>query len=125
MQSVDFFRTFIDDPFIFGEIAAVHALGDVWAMGAKPHSALALAVVPAAAERLMEEDLFQMLSGARRCGFLAWTMLSSQGRSISSTSLYKNKMADSARFWVLAETLRSVAKAERKASISGAPISLG
>ncbi|MDP2332257.1 MAG: selenide, water dikinase SelD [Reyranella sp.] len=66
VQSVDFFRTFIDDPFVFGEVAAVHALGDVWAMGAKPHSALALAVVPAAAERLMEEDLFQMLSGARR-----------------------------------------------------------
>jgi selenide, water dikinase len=65
VQSVDFFRTFIDDPFVFGEIAAVHALGDVWAMGARPHSALALAVVPAAAERLMEEDLFQMLAGAR------------------------------------------------------------
>jgi selenide, water dikinase len=65
VQSVDFFRTFIDDPFVFGEVAAVHALGDVWAMGARPHSALALAVVPAAAERLMEEDLFQMLSGAR------------------------------------------------------------
>ncbi|HYC64015.1 MAG TPA: selenide, water dikinase SelD, partial [Reyranellaceae bacterium] len=40
--------------------------GDVWAMGARPHSALALAIVPAAAERLMEEDLFQLLSGARR-----------------------------------------------------------
>ncbi len=66
VQSVDFFRTFIDDPFVFGEVAAIHALGDVWAMGARPHSALALAVVPAAAERLMEEDLFQMLSGARR-----------------------------------------------------------
>lgn len=66
VQSVDFFRTFVDDPFAFGEVAAVHALGDVWAMGARPHSALALAVVPAAAERLMEEDLFQMLSGARR-----------------------------------------------------------
>jgi len=66
VQSVDFFRAFIDDPFTFGEVAAVHALGDVWAMGARPHSALALAVVPAAAERLMEEDLFQMLAGARR-----------------------------------------------------------
>ena len=66
VQSVDFFRTFIDDPYTFGEVAAVHALGDVWAMGARPHSALALAVVPAAAERLMEEDLFQMLAGARR-----------------------------------------------------------
>jgi selenide,water dikinase len=66
VQSVDFFRTFIGDPFAFGEVAAVHALGDIWAMGAAPHSALALAVVPAAAERLMEEDLFQMLAGARR-----------------------------------------------------------
>ena len=66
VQSIDFFRTFIDDPHLFGEIAAVHALGDVWAMGARPHSALALAIVPAAAERLMEEDLFQLLSGARR-----------------------------------------------------------
>ena len=66
VQSVDFIRSFVDDTYIFGQIAAVHALGDVWAMGAKPHSALALAIVPAAAERLMEEDLFQMLSGARR-----------------------------------------------------------
>ena len=65
VQSVDFFRTFVGDPYVFGEVAAVHALGDVWAMGAKAHSALALAVVPAAAERLMEEDLFQMLAGAR------------------------------------------------------------
>ena len=65
VQTVDFFRTFLDDPYRFGEIAAVHALGDVWAMGGRPHSALALAVVPAAAERLMEEDLFQLLSGAR------------------------------------------------------------
>lgn len=65
IQSVDFFRSFVGDNYVFGQIAAVHALGDVWAMGAKPHSALALAIVPAAAERLMEEDLFQMLSGAR------------------------------------------------------------
>lgn len=65
VQSVDFFRTFIDDAYVFGQVAAVHALGDVWAMGARPHSALALAIVPTAAERLMEEDLFQMLAGAR------------------------------------------------------------
>ena len=65
VQTVDFFRTFLEDPYRFGEIAAVHALGDVWAMGGQAHSALALAVVPAAIERIMEEDLFQLLSGAR------------------------------------------------------------
>ncbi|MFO1079329.1 MAG: selenide, water dikinase SelD [Reyranellaceae bacterium] len=65
VQSVDFFRTFLDDPYRFGEVAAVHALGDVWAMGAEPHSALALAIVPAAVERIVEDDLFQMLAGAR------------------------------------------------------------
>jgi len=66
VQSVDFFRSFLDDPLLFGEIAAIHALGDVWAMGGRPHSALALAVVPLAAEHLVEDDLFQMLAGARR-----------------------------------------------------------
>lgn len=66
VQSVDFLRSLCSDPCLFGEIAAIHALGDIWAMGAEPLSALALAVVPAAAERLMEEDLFQLLAGARR-----------------------------------------------------------
>ena len=62
--SCDGFRAMIDDPYRFGRIGAHHALNDLFAMGATPGFALALATVPAMADALMEEDLFQMMSGA-------------------------------------------------------------
>jgi selenide,water dikinase len=67
VQTVDFFRAFIDDPYVFGEIAANHALNDVFAMGGTPRHALATAVVPPGVSEKVEETLFQMLSGARAC----------------------------------------------------------
>ena len=64
VQSVDFFRAFLDDPYVFGRITANHALGDIFAKGAEAHSALAVAVVPFARESKVEEALFHMLYGA-------------------------------------------------------------
>lgn len=64
VQSVDFFRAPVEDPYVFGRIAANHALGDLWAMGAQPRSALAIVQVPFAIEDKMEHDVFHMLAGA-------------------------------------------------------------
>ncbi len=66
VQSVDYFRSFIDDPFLVGQVSAVHALGDLLAMGARPHSALAIATVPFAAPRVMEQTLALLMQGALR-----------------------------------------------------------
>ncbi|KAG1672591.1 hypothetical protein FOA52_010693 [Chlamydomonas sp. UWO 241] len=64
VHTVDFFRSFWPDPYLFGAIAANHALGDVYAMGGEPRSALALAVVPLMGESQVEEELAQMMAGA-------------------------------------------------------------
>jgi selenide,water dikinase len=66
VQSVDHFRAFIDDPFVFGEIAAVHALSDLHAMGARPWTALAIAAVPYTSREKMRTELADMLQGASR-----------------------------------------------------------
>lgn len=63
VQSVDYFRAFIDDPYVFGQIATNHALGDLFAMGAEPHSVLAIATVPFAAEAVVESTLANLLAG--------------------------------------------------------------
>ena len=46
VQTVDFFTPVVDDPYTFGQIAATNSLSDVYAMGGRPLSALAILCFP-------------------------------------------------------------------------------
>ena len=64
VQSVDFFRAFLDDPYLFGRVAAAHALSDIFAMGAAPWTAMAVATIPFMRGRKMQDELAAMMRGA-------------------------------------------------------------
>jgi selenide, water dikinase len=60
VQTVDFFTPIVDDPYAFGQIAATNALSDVYAMGGKPLTSLALVCFP---EKANLEILERILAG--------------------------------------------------------------
>ena len=64
LQTVDYFRAIVDDPYLLGKIAANHSLGDVYGMGGEPQSALAIATIPYGLEAKVEADLSAMMHGA-------------------------------------------------------------
>ena len=59
VQTVDFFTPIVDDPFLYGQIAAANALSDVYAMGGTPLTALAIAAFPKDVEREVLQQIFQ------------------------------------------------------------------
>jgi selenide,water dikinase len=66
VQTVDFFTPVVDDPYTFGQIAATNALSDVYAMGGKPLTSLALVCFPEKAdlgilERILAGGLSKMI----------------------------------------------------------------
>jgi selenide,water dikinase len=60
VSTVDFFPPMVDDPFIFGQIAAANALSDIYAMGATPFLALNLVCFP---EKFPKSVLADILAG--------------------------------------------------------------
>ena len=58
VQTVDFFTPIVDDPFVYGQIAAANALSDVYAMGGRPLTALAIAGFPKDADRSLLAQIF-------------------------------------------------------------------
>ncbi len=64
LQSVDVLREMLADPWRMGQLAAHHALSDLYASGARPLSALAIVTLPFATEALQQRELEQLLAGA-------------------------------------------------------------
>jgi selenide, water dikinase len=58
VQTVDFFTPIVDDPFVFGQIAAANSLSDVYAMGGRPLTALAVAGFPKDLARSVLASIF-------------------------------------------------------------------
>ena len=61
VNTVDFFPPLVDDPFTYGQIAAANAVSDIYAMGARPLTALNVVAFPG--DRLAPEVLTEILAG--------------------------------------------------------------
>lgn len=62
--TTDHLRAFTADPWMMARIAAIHAAGDVWAMGASPQVALAQVVLPRMAPRMQADTLREIMAAA-------------------------------------------------------------
>ena len=73
VQTVDFFTPIVDDPYTFGQIAAANSLSDIYAMGARPLTALALVCFPEKGDlQILERILAGGLSKMMEAGAELW-----------------------------------------------------
>ncbi|MDA0923269.1 MAG: selenide, water dikinase SelD [Proteobacteria bacterium] len=63
--STDHLRAFAHDPVLVARVAAIHAMGDIWAMGATPQAAVASVILPRIAARLQGAWLDEVMAAAR------------------------------------------------------------
>jgi selenide,water dikinase len=69
VQTVDFFTPIVDDPFLYGQIAAANSLSDVYAMGGRPVSALSIVAFPEkGAPALLEQIIRGGMSKMKEAG---------------------------------------------------------
>lgn len=63
--STDHLRALVEDPAMLARIAAIHALGDIWAMGARAQAATSTIILPRQSERLAERAVAEILATAQ------------------------------------------------------------
>ena len=63
--STDHLRAFVEDPQLMTRIAAIHALGDVWAMGAKPQAATVSLILPRMSAEMQRRSMAEIMAAAR------------------------------------------------------------
>jgi selenide,water dikinase len=83
VQTVDFFTPIVDDPFVYGQIAAANALSDVYAMGGRPLTALAIAAYPKDADRDVLSAIFK--GGLEKLGEAGAALLG--GHTVQSSEI--------------------------------------
>ena len=85
LQTVDFFPPIVDDPFLFGKIAAANAISDIYAMGGVPRLALNLMC---AAEKMDQETIREILRGGYEKAYEAGVIISGGHTIFGSEPLY-------------------------------------
>lgn len=83
VETVDFFTPIVDDPVTFGQIAAANALSDIYAMGGKPITALALACYPGSGDAEVLEQI--MIGGQTKMSEAECTVIG--GHSVSDDEI--------------------------------------
>ena len=68
IQTVDFFTPIVDDPYMFGQIAAANSLSDIWAMGGEPAVALNIVGFPNCLDPAILGDILAGRRQSKRSG---------------------------------------------------------